>query len=1407
MNTPLIPQFETLTVVKDYGDQEEVFRLINHAGEEIQLQKLPFQKQQPLPDHLTVRVKRGYNGEVYYTHNVPQYVKNFYGKDHQAGRDFEFTIDRVPYNSGDPYLLLDPNGIQFRLYVRGPKLSRGQVVRCRFTRMDNTGFGLTLSEQTLALPMLKRHDIAKAIPMDRGTWKMLWTVLRRSPFLAEANREFERAQASWVLTLLRAVNANVTDVFVRTDLRRRGRLLARALHVLDRLALLLIEGSPFLRGVTAEQRHQLQEEITAIAESLIPYRQALKIIHEGKEEIFIADLLGKLEKSGFLYHPTNQFTILMLIFRKQPERVGQLFGRIYDVLMEWNLETWTNEPFRSAFVEQFELYINEMRRTIDVCPQADTAQEKARVENMLKALALQQCIAASDTFANYSRNRSLYYRYISLLRPSSADILIDKAFHALDGHFNEKDITYDHIKEPALLMTQAAVPASAPRRVPTVRRFRGDACDVELHDLQLTVRAHADASTTGGNLLPNGMIKWLSPEIFVPGIKRLTQSSIKKIRAHEEFWRDITQSVTEIKPTEPELRIEPTAPVVGDDVLIVIDEVLPDPIGNNPTFMCHIDDENFVGSGYFRRSALVGYYLKSVERTAILGANGQPVHLVARVVGTDGDNFIFDPSNSLHEWIDTHVRVGMEINAVIASHNTATDDYSAISELGIGMLLRANDDLGSEVTIGPTTVVRVLITQTSDYERVRGEIIGLADPNFRLGKDKAIGTLLRNLDYVDDIMDEHHDGDEDEVLSRDDLREIIELYRMKAVRCDEVFGAYDYLRMGVLLAEIIGDHNLAAELGLHASLLQMHVDFADNRRVDPDKLEDIRPRIAPGTLAERIFRRMELVSWLGNHERDQDLWQQAQNPDSELEGKFARMVLSYNMLVAGVLQENEYARRIKDDICALLKVNAERQTLKYYGCESQYCEFKSSMVFCANDGIKRTPEESHARQQFEIMHIIAGFMNTTGGKLYIGVNDLHYERGLEEDFAYLRLPKSSDLLKRMDELLNYLTMRVAATFGRQLSTLVHIAVDEESSKGVLIVTIKPSREPVYLNDPIYHKDTIYVRLSTSTLPITDRSEIDSFISGRAQAYDDMMKMRATDNAAGASGVTQIPAGDHDAAGMAIQTAGSAAGMSAHDAASGANAAGTAALDTGAAGSAAAGAAESAVPTGPSVRSAEDEGSIADTLLPGKDEARIATSLWRPNELHDEGTNDFVVPERYIYFMGDHHYSLSKEDYWTDQDPNCRLAMAILQSELDGYLIMAYEGEQLIKVPVAQLLERTENRNHRYCADHRLLWAAVAHDGDAVLSVHTDSAGGMHYRATPVSDIAKGSMTNQPTRIMNVAADRTVAYELVPERNMSQFTKALPASMSSRQIGTTLRTRLGMPDVNDKLRQLLNSCKI
>lgn len=1345
----------TLPVDQSHGNDEDFFRLQLPGGREFILKKLGFQRSRPLPETLLCQKKQGFNGEAYFIHYVAGYVREFYLEGFRRGDDFEFRVDRVPDSPGDPYILVDHHGIQFRLYERDTRLSAGQSIHCSFTKLEENFFSLQLSDRGVALPLISYDEALRAI--GTGHSRLLHRIFDLVPFLEQGRSELEAGRAGWVMTVLRSIKANISESFVSYDIRRRHRMIALALDATCSLALYLLEGSPFLRGTTPQRRHELQEELTSIIEAMTPYQRALEISTSNREVAFINGLLDKLKESGFLYHPTLQFSILMLIFRNQPKRVGEMFGRIYDAIMQWNLPTWTNEPFRSAFIEQFELYIRDMRKTIDLCPQADTADEKHHVESILKALALQLCIANPASFSHYNRNRSLFYRYVSLLRPSDSDILLDKAFHALNGNYNTSDIRYNHIKEPMLMMTSAAYNSLPAGISPSLSRFTGQAADIQLYGSVISIKAHKEQSDCP-NLLPSGVVDWLSPEIYISGIKRFTASSLKKIKEHREFWNKVIRELTtapEPRPTAED--IFRTQPSVGDDVLIVIDSVVPDLNTFNPRFNCHIDDERFYGNGFFMRSSLVGYHLRNVERWAYTGKDGSPVHLMARVVAQHGDEFEFSLQEDLFSWMDNNLMIGQEINAVIAGFNTVTEEFSAISELGIGMLLDAPDDLPADVTLGPTTVVRAVVTQTSDHERVRGRILGLSAPEVHITKDKAISTLLHNLEYIEDY-DNENIADESENLSRETIREIVELYRMKAIGCDDVMRAYDNLNFGRVLAAIIGDSQLAGELELHAELLRLHVDFADNRRVDVDTLEQFRSRIRPGSLAERIFRRMEMVSWLGDHDHDQDLWRQSQKPDSELEGKFARMILSYNMLVASSLQENGYARQIKDDISALLKVNNERIKLKYYGCESQYTEFKSSLVFCANDGVKRTAEEALHKQHFEIMHIIAGFMNTTGGKLYIGVNDQHFERGLEDDFKALRLPYSPDLLKRMDELLNYLTLRVRSYFGTTNATLVDIAVDEESTKGVLIVTVRPSRVPVKLDD------VIYVRLSTSTMPITDRDEIRRFVDQRALAYEDMMKMSDSADAPQTADLNK-----------AIHTSTTAEHRS----------------DT----------------TEPdSMQKRIESISVPIDAPTAADTAPVKTSRWRPNVLHADEAN-YVVPELYLYFIGDHHYTVAKQDYYIDMDPSCRLALAICQADLDSYLVMAYEGEQLIKVPVRQLLDKAENVNHRHWQEQPLQWACIAADNDAILSIHADSAGALHYRATPVSAITRGSMTNAPERILSISVDHTPVWELIAADSVNHFEKALPQNLHSRQSGYTLRVRLDQPECDKRIQELINTCNL
>ena len=96
--------------------------------------------------------------ESYYIHYVAGYVRNFYLAGFRRGDDFEFRVDRVPENPGEPYTLTDQYGIQFRLYERNTRLVAGQSVHCSFSKLESNFFSLVLSERGVALPLLSADE-------------------------------------------------------------------------------------------------------------------------------------------------------------------------------------------------------------------------------------------------------------------------------------------------------------------------------------------------------------------------------------------------------------------------------------------------------------------------------------------------------------------------------------------------------------------------------------------------------------------------------------------------------------------------------------------------------------------------------------------------------------------------------------------------------------------------------------------------------------------------------------------------------------------------------------------------------------------------------------------------------------------------------------------------------------------------------------------------------------------------------------------------------------------------------------------------------------------------------------------------------------------------------------------------
>jgi membrane protein YdbS with pleckstrin-like domain len=146
--------------------------------------------------------------------------------------------------------------------------------------------------------------------------------------------------------------------------------------------------------------------------------------------------------------------------------------------------------------------------------------------------------------------------------------------------------------------------------------------------------------------------------------------------------------------------------------------------------------------------------------------------------------------------------------------------------------------------------------------------------------------------------------------------------------------------------------------------------------------------------------------------------------------------------------------------------------------ESSSLEFKESLRYDTRlNSINKDLEKA-------VMKTIAGFLNTDGGTLVIGVNDSGEILGLNRD--YDSLPR-----KNRDGFENHLSALVKSMIGMNFSKYVALAFEKVDGKEVCLVRVKSSHKPAYLHNGD-KREEFFVRTGNSTQPFS-MSEAEDYI--------------------------------------------------------------------------------------------------------------------------------------------------------------------------------------------------------------------------------------------------------------------------------------------------------------------------
>jgi predicted HTH transcriptional regulator len=133
--------------------------------------------------------------------------------------------------------------------------------------------------------------------------------------------------------------------------------------------------------------------------------------------------------------------------------------------------------------------------------------------------------------------------------------------------------------------------------------------------------------------------------------------------------------------------------------------------------------------------------------------------------------------------------------------------------------------------------------------------------------------------------------------------------------------------------------------------------------------------------------------------------------------------------------------------------------------ESGAVEFKSTLRTNLHTG------EPDKRMEMAVLKTLAGFLNTYGGTLIVGVSDDGMPVGLE-----------ADKFSNEDKMSLHLVNIVKDRMGPQIMTSMHVHFDDHNGGRVLVIRCSRSPSPVFVKDG--EVERFFVRTGPSTTELS-----------------------------------------------------------------------------------------------------------------------------------------------------------------------------------------------------------------------------------------------------------------------------------------------------------------------------------
>ena len=825
----------------------------------------------------------------------------------------------------------------------------------------------------------------------------------------------------------------------------------------------------------------LEQRFTEVIELLTYYIQAIDILRDGKAEKTIRDILSTLSSCAYIYHPRKQFCIMQCIFMLDFSIMESLITLILDTLRSQEVYLWIRKPFQMQWLKLLQTYIENIYAQTDRLS-SDLQTKESMIQVLVTELILSK--HTNQNFFDTSLNQALLYRLVSIMNVSDPNKTLQRSFLSLFTS-TEFDAALPFNSDDAFILANMLCSQENNEQVENFDNAKYENEQAVLSITEQVISIQPKNLDKENLYLPlssrMGLWHGLSVKLDEKPPLNLRGKVGTTIEHYKALWAYINKSLFSTKRKAAKKQNRKLD--IDDDTDIIVTKQL----AGNLVFECQIVEEGVEGMGTLDCiSDVVPYYPGEINLHTFQYQN-MPLllHAYVKDINPDG-SYVFAMRDMITEYIDD-VRINdlfynSRLTCVLNNRNDFINRVPAISNEGFSVSVAPAPGMSVD-DLKKGMIVEVDNISEGPNGYLNGSFLR-ESPESRFNTSEAFHQLM--LGYANhEVYNPEKDKDELEnvrLIDQAHVGELMAIIDTKATLEEDNVKSYNYLNFCRLLAILLENKERIAYYDNRLALLEILNDFALFDKVDTSKIEhiaDTEPELFErNAMLRHDFMQLRIIGCLDSEEHYEELYRWSScNEDPQLQ-QLASLVLSHNFVKkSGLLSQ---AGDILDKIRALLKLHKSSSNKKNYGKEDFHTEFKTSIIYPENS--MKVDVEA---QTVKIMQEICAFLNAEGGHLYLGVSDIGYEMGVEEDLKNPLFKGSRDKYEV------YVNNKIVYYLGQEGAHYVHTHFDDEVSNAVLIIDIEPCPTPKAVGT-IY-----YERMGTSARKVNDNYK-DKFLALRKQ---------------------------------------------------------------------------------------------------------------------------------------------------------------------------------------------------------------------------------------------------------------------------------------------------------------------